>query len=150
MAKISNTGAYPGITNLDALDYLIITDKENDLMTKTATIAQVAALVASIDVGYTSYTALLTQSGVVAPVATVMQDNIGGTMTWSYNSVGSYTLTSSTSAFTAKTVVFVNGGSSATASGGVTWSVDTPATLVIIAGADGRFTAGSLEVRVYS
>ena len=71
-------------------------------------------------------------------------------MTWSYNSVGSYTLTSSTSAFTAKTVVFVNGGSSATASGGVTWSVDTPATLVIIAGADGRFTAGSLEVRVYS
>ena len=126
MAKISNTGAYPGITNLDALDYLIITDKENDLMTKTATIAQVAALVASIDVGYTSYTALLTQSGVVAPVATVMQDSIGGTMTWSYNSVGSYTLTSST------------------------WSVDTPATLVIIAGADGRFTAGSLEVRVYS
>ena len=94
MAKISNTGAYPGITNLDALDYLIITDKENDLMTKTATIAQVAALVASIDVGYTSYTALLTQSGVVAPVATVMQDSI--------------------------------------------------------AGADGRFTSGSLEVRVYS
>jgi len=38
MAKISNTGAYPNITNLDSADYIIITDKENTLMTKTCTI----------------------------------------------------------------------------------------------------------------
>ena len=41
MAKISNTVAYPSITNLDAADYLVITDAENNLVTKTATIAQI-------------------------------------------------------------------------------------------------------------
>jgi len=41
MAKISNTSAYPSISNIDAADYLVITDAENNLMTKTATIAQI-------------------------------------------------------------------------------------------------------------
>ena len=40
MAKISNTSAYPNISNIDAADYLIITDAENNLMTKTCTISQ--------------------------------------------------------------------------------------------------------------
>ncbi len=44
MAKISNTVAYPSISNLDAADYLVITDAENNLVTKTATIAQIQAL----------------------------------------------------------------------------------------------------------
>ena len=44
MAKISNTVAYPGISNLDTADYLVITDAENSLMTKTATIAQIQNL----------------------------------------------------------------------------------------------------------
>jgi hypothetical protein len=39
MAKISNTAAYPNITVIDSADYLIITDKENDLMTKSCTIS---------------------------------------------------------------------------------------------------------------
>ena len=39
MAKISNTGAYPNITVIDSADYLIITDKENALMTKSCTIS---------------------------------------------------------------------------------------------------------------
>ena len=44
MAKISNISAYPGIQNLDAADYLVITDAENSLMTKTATISQIQEL----------------------------------------------------------------------------------------------------------
>jgi|TARA_R110001592_G_scaffold78231_1_gene234871 hypothetical protein len=44
MAKISNISAYPSIANLDSADYLVITDAENDLMTKTATIGQLQAL----------------------------------------------------------------------------------------------------------
>ena len=40
MAKISNISAYPNISNIDAADYLIITDAENNLMTKTCTISQ--------------------------------------------------------------------------------------------------------------
>ena len=44
MAKISNTSAYPGIANLDLADYLVITDAENNLMTKTATIEEIQNL----------------------------------------------------------------------------------------------------------
>ena len=56
MAKISNTSAYPNISNIDVADYLIITDAENNLMTKTCTIAQlqsnfgVDTLVANMEV----------------------------------------------------------------------------------------------------
>ena len=44
MAKISNTVAYPSISNLDAADYLVLTDAENELKTKTATIEQIQTL----------------------------------------------------------------------------------------------------------
>ncbi len=56
MAKISNISAYPNISNIDAADYLIITDAENNLMTKTCTISQlqsnfgVDTLVANVEV----------------------------------------------------------------------------------------------------
>ena len=56
MAKISNISAYPNISNIDAADYLIITDAENNLMTKTCTIAQLQSnfgidtLVAQVEV----------------------------------------------------------------------------------------------------
>ncbi len=43
MAKISDTSAYPSIATLDPADYLIITDAENKLMTKTCTIQQLQA-----------------------------------------------------------------------------------------------------------
>ena len=36
------------------------------------------------------YTALLTQSGTDAPVATVLQNTLGGTVVWTYNDVGIY------------------------------------------------------------
>ena len=44
MAKISNTAAYPSISNLDSADYLVLTDAENELKTKTATIQQIQTL----------------------------------------------------------------------------------------------------------
>ena len=37
------------------------------------------------------YKALLTQSGTDAPVATVLQNTLGGNIVWSYNGVGEYT-----------------------------------------------------------
>ena len=40
--------------------------------------------------GAAVYSALLTQSGVSAPVATVLQNTLGGTVVWSYSSVGLY------------------------------------------------------------
>lgn len=39
---------------------------------------------------YLVYTALLTQSGTSAPVATVLENTLGGTVVWSYSDVGTY------------------------------------------------------------
>ena len=44
MAKISNVSAYPNITNIDISDYLILTDAENNLMTKTCTLGTLQGL----------------------------------------------------------------------------------------------------------
>ena len=45
-------------------------------------------------VGYTAgtkiYVALLTQTGTDAPVATVLQNTLGGTLVWTYSDIGSY------------------------------------------------------------
>lgn len=43
---------------------------------------------------YKVYTATITQSGTLAPVATVLQNTLGGEITWTYNSVGAYNITS--------------------------------------------------------
>lgn len=52
---------------------------------------------------YKVYSALLTQSSTNAPVATVLQNTLGGTVVWSYNSFGSYTGTLA-GAFTENTI----------------------------------------------
>jgi hypothetical protein len=40
--------------------------------------------------GYRSYTALLSQTGTDAPVATVLENTLGGAVVWSYDGVGDY------------------------------------------------------------
>lgn len=40
--------------------------------------------------GYLVYTALLSQTGTDAPVATVLENTLGGTVVWTYSSVGFY------------------------------------------------------------
>ena len=40
--------------------------------------------------GYKEYVALLTQSGTDAPVATVLYNDLGGAVVWTYSSVGEY------------------------------------------------------------
>jgi len=42
---------------------------------------------------YKVYTALLTQSGTSAPVATILQNTLGGTPVWSRSGVGTYAIT---------------------------------------------------------
>jgi hypothetical protein len=43
--------------------------------------------------GYLVYTALLTQSGTDAPVATVLENTLGGTVVWARSGVGTYSAT---------------------------------------------------------
>ena len=40
--------------------------------------------------GYRNYTALLTQTGTSTPVATVLQNNLGQDIVWTYKGVGAY------------------------------------------------------------
>jgi hypothetical protein len=54
---------------------------------------------------YKVYTALLTQSGTNAPIATVLENTLGN-IVWSYSSVGSYQATL-TGAFTSKTFFYI-------------------------------------------
>lgn len=56
---------------------------------------------------YLVYTALLTQSGTSAPVATVLQNTLGGTPVWSRNTTGTYTITLAGAFPVGKTVCFL-------------------------------------------
>jgi len=51
------------------------------------------------------YRALLTQTGTNAPVATVLENTLGGVPVWSYTNVGSYRLTLAGAFPTTKTII---------------------------------------------
>ena len=112
--------------------------------------------------GYTVYTALLTQTGTGAPVATILKNNTGATFTWARTGSGTYTITASGNVFTNnKTIVFVNQGGAL--EGLVTWArtSDTIITIQTFNGGLGGAAAladsilgfggaGSFEIRIYS
>ncbi len=56
------------------------------------------------------YVALLTQTGTSAPTATVLENTLGGTVVWSYTSVGNYTGTLSGAFTVSKTGVTIGNG----------------------------------------
>lgn len=99
---------------------------------------------------YLVYTALLTQTGTNAPVATVLENTLGGTVVWSYDDTGVYVGTL-TGAFPAdKTVVF---GQPRLVSSGEYASAyrdnDNMITVEVNDGADNRLSNYSIEIRVY-
>ena len=146
MAIISS---YPTIIPT-ASDLVVITDmSEVEKPTKTATIGSIAGI-ANISAAYTVYTALLTQTGTNAPVATLLQNNTGATFTWARTGSGTYTITASSNAFTNnKTIVFYNLGEY---NFGVQqpWVRTSDTVVTISPGGDGRITNGSFEIRIYS
>ena len=100
--------------------------------------------------GYTVYTALVTQTGTDAPVATILKNNTGYTYTWARTAGGTYTITASGNAFTSnKTIVFYNLGEYAF-SVGQPWTRTSDTVVTISLGGDGRITNGSFEIRIYS
>ena len=123
--------------------------KENQ--TRNFTVQSLGSLInAGFTGGYTVYTALLTQAGAAAPVATIMQNTLGGTITWTKTGTGAYTATIADALFTSnKTMVFINGGS-ATATANIEWASPTTATVTIDTTADSVLTKASIEIRIYS
>jgi len=146
--------AYPTNSAPKASDLLLGTkvatpNSDEQPITSNMTVASLATLINSGSVaGYKVYTALLTQAGTAAPVATVLQDTTGGTFTWSRQSAGNYTVTASSALFTVnKTIVFANNGSTTTTF--LKWNRTSDTTITLIS-ADGQFTNGSFEIRIYS
>ena len=149
-----------------ANSYPMGTPKSGDLLLGTSTpaintnekpttrnfgIGDVASLInTGFEGGYKVYTALLTQAGNTnPPVATIMQNTLGGTIVWTRTGTGAYTATIADVLFTLnKTMVFINGGS-ATATANIEWASPTTATVTIDTTADSVLTGASIEIRVY-
>ena len=118
------------------------------------TVGSISAFANSYSLGYTVYTALLTQAGNTsadAPVATELQNTTGKTFLYGRTSVGDYTITASDDLFTVnKTVVFLNGGSSEN-NHNIAWGRASDTVINLNThNSDGKFTAGSIEIRIYT
>jgi len=120
--------------------------------TRNFSMSQVGALVNSVNLGYTSYVALITQAGTAAPSADpLIQNTTGGVPVWAYASPGVYTVTFPF-AFKAEpnVVVFINNGN-ASPTANVGWALTGVAGQIRInATGNGVLTRGSLEIRVYA
>ena len=106
--------------------------------------------------GYTGYTALLTQVGIAAPVPTVVKNNTNQTFTWARSGPGVYTVTASSTIFdAAKTLVFGNVGKRAKQDY-FRWEVISNTEIQVSTfdnggnPLDGVFEIGSFEIRIYS
>lgn len=97
---------------------------------------------------YKVYTALLTQTGTSAPVATVLENTLGGTVTWSRTVPGGYFATLSNAFTTDKTTVLITNGST---NGNYIHGAAVSTTNVnIIAPNDGQIDRATIEIRVYN
>jgi hypothetical protein len=125
-------------------------------LTRNFSVADVAAFANSYSLGYTVYTALLTQVGEAAPTAKILQSTIpGSNLAWARTSAGIYTATAGSAIFTVdKTIVFANNGNDDGAQGDpdIIWSrtSDTVLTITASAGLNNVLTDGAFEVRIYA
>lgn len=145
--------SYPGIDEISTGDLILVSDSSKNNATRSASVDQLASY---INLGYGSYTALLTQTSTNAPVATLLSSNLTGTFTWARASEGFYTLTASTATFTSgKTAVFINSGSRQAII--TTWTRTSDFVITIATeisddpgqGFDGGLTNASIDIRIY-
>ena len=128
------------------------TNEEN--ITQNFTVQSLGSLInAGFTGGYTVYTALLNQTGAEAPVATILQNTTGGTITWIKTGTGEYTATIANALFTLnKTLVFINNGDGLHQGAGIapSWTSPTTTTINIDTFSDGALINGAIEIRIYS
>ena len=124
-------------------------------LTRNFTLSNVASLInTGFAGGYKVYTALLTQAGVVnPPVATIMQNTTGGTITLSRTSTGAYAFVISGATYTEnKTTIFL-GNTNATNNIAAVVKSTTDITFeqkdLANSNVDG-LTKISIEIRIYS
>jgi hypothetical protein len=154
MAIIS---AYP-VGTPAAGDYLVGSDITTAGTQINPTKNFVLSDVVATGLGYTSYNALLTQNGVLAPVIADLKNDTGATMVWTRVNPGEYLCTASSPIFTAtnKIQVFINPGKPGTVGTFIQWERPNTTTISIdtydIAGiaADAKLDNAPIEIRIYT
>lgn len=123
--------------------------------TNTTQIATTAFVQANGGRPYKVYTAFLSQAGTDAPVATVLENTLGGTVVWSRNAVGDYYGTLNGAFVIGKTISFQGGSLSAP---NISMRVLTNSNLNSVrvitnsgsSATDTALGASSIEIRVYN
>jgi hypothetical protein len=102
--------------------------------------------------GVEIYAALLTQTSTDAPVATVLRNDLDGTVVWGYSVSGVYTATLSAAFLAAKTTVDLGAvkGKLISALTGNTGVITVRTTDVADLAADAILTATPIEIKVYN
>ena len=146
MAKVT-------IADLDpagALDGTELVEIEQGGESKQTTTQDIADLGGA---SYLKYVALLSQTGTDAPVATVLENTLGGTVVWTYEDVGSYIGTLSGAFIINKTVIILGASNGAGQSNAAFRSSDNA---VGIVSANGSGTPSNdliyetpIEIRAY-
>jgi hypothetical protein len=105
IVDVSDTSESPqGTSKQIAVSNLGLTSIESSTLD-----VSIADGVATVDLPYKVYSALITQSGTDAPTVTVLQNTLGGTIVWERADVGDYTGTL-VGAFPANKTFCINGG----------------------------------------
>ena len=150
--------AYPNATSISPDDCLLGTQKDNGTSyasnpTKNFAVGSVV----SAGLGYTTYTALLTQVGIAAPVPTVVKNDTGVTYTWTRSNKGDYTITASSPVFNAATTLVFGNIGNKSKQDYFRWKVAGGGTEINVTTYDNNgnpsddvFVAGSFEIRIYS
>ena len=143
--------SYPSVTPLSE-DFLIGSQKSSSNATKNFTVESVV----QAGLGYTVYTALVTQTGTGAPVATILKNNTTATYTWSRTGVGAYEVQTDINILDASdTLVFGNIGENIKPDY-FRWRVANINLIEVTTydkdgnPTDGIFHKGSFEIRIYS
>ena len=156
MAIIS---AYP-VGTPAAGDYLVGSDITTAGTQINPTKNFVVSDVVATGLGYTSYAALLSQTGAVnPPTAVELKNDTGATMTWTRTGTGTYNCTASSPVFTAtnKVQVFINSGKPGSGPGTfIEWERSSTTVIEITTysagavAADDHLDNGSFEIRIYT
>lgn len=137
-----------------------IPTNNNQLTNGASYITGITAAMVSAAMGYTSYEALVSQSGTSAPTASRKDSNFSGvTFTWARTGAGTFTLTASSAVFTAnKTAVRLSQEKSGlerytavvTSTTVITVSTGLLSGLSILTGTDALLSNVLVEIRVYN
>ena len=110
-----NIGRFAGTVDMNALtlnNAPTTSAGSYDILTRNSSTGVVEKVASSVLPSYKKYVALMTQSGSGNPVATVLENTLGGTVVWTRTSSGSYKGELSGAFTTDKTVIFFNASDS--------------------------------------